>query len=62
MDHVRVCQVKQINNILPVALAQGMETKLIGDLSSIHCIWQILLVSKNEQDSIPQLILPVSCG
>jgi hypothetical protein len=54
--------VKQINNILPVALAQGMETKLIGDLSSIHCIWQILLVSKNEQDSIPQLILPVTCG
>jgi hypothetical protein len=42
---------------IPVALAQGVETKLICYLSSIHCIWQILLVSKNEQDSIPQLIL-----
>lgn len=45
------------NHILPVALAQGMETKLICDLSSIHCIRKILLVSKNQQHRIPQLIL-----
>jgi hypothetical protein len=46
-----------VKNILPVALAQGVETKFISDLSSIHSIGQILLVSKNEQDSIAQLIL-----
>jgi len=27
---------------VPVALTQRMKTKLVGDLRSVHCIWQIL--------------------
>jgi hypothetical protein len=46
-----------VKNILPVVLAQRVETKFISDLSSIHSVGQILLVSKNEQDGITQLIL-----
>lgn len=43
--------------ILPVALPEGVEAKLISNLSSIHCIWKILLVSKYKQHSISQFIL-----
>lgn len=42
---------------LPVALTKRVQTKLICDLCSIHCIWQILLVGEHKKDSIPQLIL-----
>jgi hypothetical protein len=49
----------QINQItVPVALAERMETKLISDFSSIHGIWEILLICKYQQHSITQLVLP----
>lgn len=41
----------------PVTLAQRVQAKLVGDLSSVHSIWQILLVGKHQQDSIAQLVL-----
>lgn len=34
-----------------------METKLIGDLSGVHGVRKILLVSKDKKESIPKLIL-----
>lgn len=34
-----------------------MQTELVGDLSSIHGIGQILLVGKDEQQSISELVL-----
>jgi hypothetical protein len=37
---------------LPVTLAKGVQTKLISNFSSVHCIWKILLVSKHKQHSI----------
>jgi hypothetical protein len=37
---------------IPVSLAKGVQSKLISDLSSIHSVWQILLVSKDKQHSI----------
>jgi hypothetical protein len=43
-----------------VALAQGMEPKLVGDFSSIHRIGEILLVGKHKQHSISQLILELT--
>ena len=42
---------------VPVALTQGVEAKLVCDLSSIHGIWQILLVGKYQQDCVTQLLL-----
>ena len=42
-----------------MALAQGVQTKLICDLCCIHGIWKILLVSKHKQHGIAQLILHV---
>jgi hypothetical protein len=41
----------------PSTLSQGVQAKLVGDLSSVHGIWQILLVGEDQQKSIPQLIL-----
>ena len=40
-----------------MALAQGVQAQLIGDLCCIHRIGQILLVGKHQQDSVAQLIL-----
>jgi hypothetical protein len=37
---------------LPVSLAKGVQPKLISNLSGIHSIWKILLVSKHKQHSI----------
>ena len=34
-----------------------METKLIGDFSGVHRIGQVLLVSEDEEKSIPELVL-----
>ena len=42
---------------VPVALTQGMEAKLVCDLSSIHGIGQILLVGKYQQHCVTQLLL-----
>jgi len=47
----------KFQNFIPVSLTQGVETKLICNFSSIHCIWQILFVCKHKEDSISQLIL-----
>jgi hypothetical protein len=38
-------------------LTQGVEAKLVSDLSSIHGVWQILFVGKNKENCITQLIL-----
>ena len=41
----------------PSALPQAVQTKLIGDLSRVHGIGQILLVREDEQQGVPQLVL-----
>ena len=48
------------NEILPVALTEGMQAELVSDFCSIHGIRKILFVSKHEQHCISQLILPKS--
>ena len=42
----------------PVALAERVKAKLVSNLSSVHSVGEILLVSKNKQNCIPQFILP----
>jgi len=34
-----------------------MKTELIGNFCGIHCVWQILLIGKHQQQSVTQLIL-----
>lgn len=34
-----------------------MQTELVGDLGSVHCVWQILLVCEDKEKSIPELVL-----
>ena len=41
----------------PVSLAERVKAKLVSNLSSVHCVGKILLVSKDKQNCIPQLIL-----
>jgi len=42
---------------IPSALSETVETKLVGDLSSVHGIRKILLVGKDKEKSVAQLIL-----
>lgn len=42
---------------VPLALAERVKSELIGDLSSVHGVGQILLVGKDEEESITELIL-----
>merc|ERR1712146_364228 len=42
---------------VPVALAQRVEAELVSDLCSVHRVGQILLVRKDEQNSLAQLVL-----
>lgn len=42
---------------VPVALAQGVEAELVGDLSSVHGVGQILLVGEDEEDGLAELVL-----
>jgi hypothetical protein len=42
---------------IPGPLPETVETKLVSDFSSIHGIGQVLLIGKNEEKSIAELIL-----
>lgn len=41
----------------PSTLPQAVQAKLIGDLSRIHGVGQILLVGEDQQQRIPELVL-----
>merc|ERR1719265_962096 len=41
----------------PLTTTQAPQTKLISDLSCWHCVWQILLVSKHQDNCISHFIL-----
>lgn len=41
----------------PLALAERVEAELVGDLSGVHCVRQILLVGEDEQHGVAELIL-----
>lgn len=42
---------------VPGALPQAVEAELVGDLSGVHGVGQILLVGEDEEKSVPQLVL-----
>lgn len=41
----------------PVALAEGVEAELLGDVGGGHGVGEILLVGEDEEDSVAELIL-----
>lgn len=41
----------------PRSLSDGMQTQLLGDLGSVHGVWQILFVGKHQEQGVPQLVL-----
>lgn len=41
----------------PLALPQAVKAKLVRDLSSVHRVWQVLLVGKHEQKRVTELVL-----
>ena len=43
--------------LAPVALAQGVEAELVGDLCRVHGVGQILLVGEHQQHGVAQLVL-----
>ena len=40
----------------PCPLLEGVEAKLIGDLSSVHGVGQILLVGEDEEQGVTELV------
>eukprot|EP00964_Phaeocystis_antarctica_P040780 scaffold23323_cov60-Phaeocystis_antarctica.AAC.2 len=42
---------------VPVALAERVQAELVGDLSCIHRVGQVLLVGEHQQDGLTQLVL-----
>jgi len=42
---------------VPGTLSQAVETQLVCNLSSVHGVWQILFVGKDQKNGIPELIL-----
>jgi len=42
---------------VPVALAEGVEAELVGDLRGVHRVRQVLLVGEDEQHRLAQLVL-----
>lgn len=43
----------------PVALAQGVQAQLVGDLCGRHGVGEVLLVGKDQQHGVAQLILQI---
>ena len=41
---------------IPLTLTKTVQSELISDFSSIHRIWQVLLVGEHQQESITKLI------
>jgi hypothetical protein len=41
----------------PFALAHRVQSKFIRNFRDIHCVWQVLLVREDKQDSIAELVL-----
>lgn len=41
----------------PCPLPEALETKFVGDLCRVHRVGQILLVGKDEQEGVPELVL-----
>ena len=41
----------------PGALSEGVQAKLVGDLSGVHGVGQILLVGEDQEKSITELVL-----
>lgn len=39
-----------------MSIAERVETELVSNFSSVHCVGQILLVGKDEQQGVPQFI------
>jgi len=42
---------------VPCSLSQAVEAELVSDLCRWHGVWKILLVGKDQEQSIPQFIL-----
>lgn len=42
---------------IPWALPQAVKAKLVGNLGGVHGVWKILLVGKDQQDGVAQLVL-----
>ena len=42
---------------VPVALAEGVKSELVSDLSGVHGVGQILLVGEHQEEGVPELVL-----
>jgi len=42
---------------VPGALSEAVEAKLVGNLGSVHCVGQILLIGENQKESVPEFVL-----
>ena len=41
----------------PGTLPQAVQSELVCDLCGVHCVWQILLVGKDQEESVAELVL-----
>lgn len=50
-------EMSRIRETYPSALPQAVQSQLVGDLSSVHGVGQILLVGEDQEERIPELVL-----
>lgn len=41
----------------PLSLPQAVESELVSNLCGVHSVWQVLLVGKDEQEGVSELVL-----
>jgi hypothetical protein len=49
--------IKETDLDVPRALTETVEAELVGDLSGVHCVRQILLVGEDKQESVTEFVL-----
>lgn len=56
-SHTPVSTTSSMHLDVPVALAQRVQAQLVRDLGRVHCVGQVLLVGKDQQHCVTQLVL-----
>lgn len=47
----------QFSGNSPLSLPQAVESELVSNLCGVHSVWQVLLVGKDEQEGVSELVL-----
>lgn len=54
VQSITACRARRLN--VPSPLPKRVEAKLVGDLGSVHRVRQVLLVGKDEEEGVAELV------